>query len=99
SNEFPRPNANQERPLDSQVLSFIDASFTRIRDITLGYTFKNNSKVTNYLKLENLRLYTTAQNPFLFASEDLDGIDPEVAASDNHLPSPKTFLFGINVSF
>lgn len=99
SNEFPRPNANQERPLDSQVLSFIDASFTRIRDITLGYTFKNNSKATYFLKLENLRLYATAQNPFLFASEDLDGIDPEVASSNNHLPSPKTFLFGINVSF
>ena len=99
SNKFPRPNANQERPLDSQVLNFVDASFTRIRDITLGYTFKSNSKVANYLKLENLRLYATAQNPFLFTAEDLDGFDPEVGASSNFLPSPKTFLYGINVSF
>lgn len=112
SNSFPRPNANQERPLDSQVLNVIDASFVRVRNITLGYDFASNSKVADLLGLQQFRVYATAQNPFLFASEDLDGIDPEVAGgipsivaganaqnANTFTPSPRTFLFGINVSF
>ncbi|MEA1787093.1 TonB-dependent receptor [Arenibacter sp. GZD96] len=112
SNTFPRPNANQERPLDSQVLSFIDASFVRVRNITLGYNFAHSSKITEILGLDQFRIYATAQNPFLFTSTDLDGLDPEVAAGtpniqagsaaldpNTFMPSPRTFLFGINVSF
>ncbi len=112
SNTFPRPNANQERPLDSQVLSFIDASFVRVRNITLGYNFATNDKFKDLLGVQEFRIYATAQNPFLFASEDLDGLDPEVASGtpsivagrppvneNTFTPSPRTFLFGINVSF
>jgi len=83
--------------LDSSVLSYIDASFVRIRNITLGYDFER--KIIEPLRLESFRLYATAQNPFLFASEDLDGIDPDISDDDNYTPSPRTFLFGINVSF
>ncbi len=106
SNEYPRPNANQERPLDSDVLDYVDASFWRIRNITLGYNF--NEAITSALKVESLRVYATAQNPFLFTSSNLDGFDPDVAGFDgrivtggnqNYLPSPKTFLFGLNVAF
>ncbi len=97
SNEFPRPNANQERPLDSGVLNYIDASFVRVRNITFGYDFER--EIIEPLRLESFRLYATAQNPFLFASEDLDGIDPEISGGNYYTPSPRTFLFGINVSF
>ncbi len=107
SNTYPRANANRERPLDNNVLSFVDGSFTRIRNITLGYNF--DTGVAGYLGLEKLRLYATAQNPFLFTSADLEGYDPETGRGDlddgildlvnDFTATPRTFLFGLNVSF
>ena len=107
SNTYPRANANRERPLDNGVLSYVDGSFTRIRNITLGYTF--DTKVTEYLGLETLRLYATAQNPFLFTATDLEGYDPETGRGNlddgildlvnDYTATPRTFLFGLNVSF
>ena len=89
------------------MLSYVDGSFTRIRNITLGYTF--DTKVTEYLGLETLRLYATAQNPFLFTATDLEGYDPETGRGNlddgildlvnDYTATPRTFLFGLNVSF
>lgn len=95
SNEYPRPNADRERPLDHSILTYRDGSFVRIRNITVGYDF--DKKVAEYLKLQNLRVYATAQNPFLFTSEDLEGFDPEI--SNDLTAAPRTFLLGLNVSF
>ena len=105
SNSYPRANADRERPLDNNVLSYVDGSFTRIRNITLGYNF--NAKIAEYLGLEKLRLYATAQNPFLFTATDLEGYDPETGRGDlddgilelsnDYTATPRTFLFGLNV--
>lgn len=97
SNEFPRPNANQERPLDSNVLEYIDASFWRVRNITLGYNFSES--VISSIGLSGLRVYATAQNPILITATDIAGVDPDIAGANNILPSPRTYLFGLNVSF
>ncbi|PCJ96501.1 MAG: SusC/RagA family TonB-linked outer membrane protein [Flavobacteriaceae bacterium] len=107
SNTFPRANADRERPLDRNVLSYVDGSFVRIRNITLGYNF--DAKVAEYLGLEKFRLYATAQNPFLFTSADLKGYDPETGRgnlddgilnlSNDYTATPRTILFGLNVSF
>jgi len=97
SNEYPRPNINRERPLDNGVLSYVDASFVRIRNITFGYTL--NKEVSEILGLERLRLYASAQNPFLFTKSDLKGFDPELGSGDNFIASPRTILFGLNVAF
>lgn len=107
SNTFPRPNADRESPLDRNVLSYVDGSFVRIRNITLGYNF--DSKISEMIGLEKIRLYATAQNPFLFTASDLQGYDPETGRgnlddgilnlANDYTATPRTFLFGINVSF
>ncbi len=71
-----------------------DASFFRMDNITLGYNMASllGDKV-------NMRVYATANNVFVITK--YDGIDPEVDGGiDNNIyPRPKTYLFGVNVTF
>lgn len=107
TNAFPRPNQNQESPLYSNTISYFDGSFTKIRNISLGYNVP--SKVSTKLKMSSLRLYASAQNPFIF-SEYGDNLDPEQARgrSNNReqtnevgigAPSIRQFIFGLNAKF
>jgi len=82
-----------------------DGSYTRIRNITLGYTFPRT--MMESIKVSNLRLYFAVQNPFTFT--DYLGYNPEVnARPDSALnpgedyasyPLPRTYTFGVNLSF
>lgn len=72
------------------------ASFLRVDNISLGYTFKKPS----------LRLYATVQNPFLITK--YDGIDPEIsggsdgtkAGIDNKIyPRPRIYMIGMSLQF
>lgn len=71
-----------------------DASFLRMDNIQLGYTFtdigNNNS---------TLRLSGTVQNAFIIS--EYSGLDPEIFGGiDNTIyPRARTFLFGMNFSF
>jgi TonB-linked SusC/RagA family outer membrane protein len=97
-NDYPRPNKNRERPLDNETLNYVDGSFIRIRNMTLGYIF--NSRTTKILQLQNLRIYASAQNPFLFTATDIDGFDPESGAvGDDFIAAPTTFMLGLDVNF
>ncbi len=83
--------------LKQSSLTFSDyfvkkADFMKIDHITLGYNFDN-------LIGDFLRLYITAQNPFVFTA--YDGLDPEIFNGiDNTIyPRPRTLVFGVNVEF
>lgn len=54
-----------------------DASFTRIQNITLGYTMPQN--LMSRLGVSNMRVYLNALNPFVFTK--YDGFDPEWAGA------------------
>lgn len=54
-----------------------DASFTRIQNITLGYTLPQN--LMSRLGVSNMRVYLNALNPFVFTK--YDGFDPEWAGA------------------
>ncbi len=79
-----------------------DGAFFRINNITLGYTF--NNLLANGIKL---RIYTTAQNPFMFTK--YSGFSPEISSDGNPsltpgielsaYPTTRNFLFGVNVQF
>jgi len=72
-----------------------NASFLKIDNITLGYTFDNLLK--NKLKA---RVYATVQNPIIITK--YDGLDPEVSNNGidyNLYPRPLTFLLGFNLNF
>ena len=82
-----------------------DASYIRLKNISLGYTFPK--KMVRKLSLETLRVNVNIQN--LVTITGYDGYDPEVGTStqsnfvaglDNgRYPSPTTYSFGINVTF
>ena len=54
---------------------FVDNSFTKVKNIILGYTFPK--KWISHLGLNHLRLYVNFVNPFVFT--DYKGFDPEWA--------------------
>ncbi|MCX6226314.1 MAG: SusC/RagA family TonB-linked outer membrane protein, partial [Bacteroidia bacterium] len=82
-----------------------DGSFTRLKYLTLGYTFDNSLFKA---KISKLRIYFTCQNLLTFTK--YTGFDPEVGSygsfSNNIYgidqgiyPQAKSFVFGINMTF
>ncbi|MEM8939157.1 MAG: TonB-dependent receptor [Bacteroidota bacterium] len=66
-----------------------NASFIRLRNITFGYTFLTNDKISN------LRIYGDIQNLLTFTS--FDGIDPETDEFRQY-PNAKTYTIGLNIT-
>ncbi|WP_186755559.1 TonB-dependent receptor [Echinicola salinicaeni] len=79
-----------------------DASFFRLKTVTLGYNFPiKNKKVFN-----NINAYVAADN--LFTITDFEGFDPDASATGtgsvskvnyNSYPLSRTVRFGLNVTF
>ncbi len=79
-----------------------DASYTRIKDITLSYQFP--TQITNMLHLSSLTAYVSGRNLATFTS--WKGWDPEADITqrgwggyENNYPMTKSFVFGLNVTF
>lgn len=83
--------------------NYEDAGFLRVRNITLGYTFKAKDLgvIGNYVN--SLRLYFDALNPFTFTS--FKNFDPEVVTGGSskggqaEYPMTRTFSFGVKLQF
>lgn len=104
--KYPFPNASvTNNGVGSQfyvkekmnLAAVTDASYWKIRNIVLGYTFPK--KWMNKIKVQNLRLYVNVTNPFVFSK--YKGFDPEWAGTEmkNDGPSTVTYQFGINLKF
>lgn len=104
SNSIPRvttndTNLNWTRPSDFYLK---DGDFWRIRNITLGYTFRIPEKYY----LQKVRLFASVDNAFTFTK--YDGYDPEVGNGGSILssgidrgvyPRPRTVSVGLNLTF
>jgi len=79
------------------AIKYRDISYTKIGYITLGYKLPRS--ILDRLHINNLRVYGTVQNPFIFT--DYDGWDPENAGRNTWGGAfmSRTFLAGINVNF
>ena len=113
------PNPESIRSGDNlkyaSTLGYFDASYLKVRTITLGYNFNQlrNSDV-------NLRVYFTAQNPFVMFSpyNRESGMDPEtnslgyenaavpmsgelsrILTIGTNTPSTRNYLIGVNLTF
>lgn len=76
---------------------YVDASYIKVKNISLGYTFPK-SWIDN-IGMQKLRLYCTITNPFVFTS--YKGFDPEWADTElrNDGPSTITYQFGVSIKF
>lgn len=93
TNSHPRPDMNKNQ--NSRFMStlyYVDGSFLKIKNITLGYNFTGLDKY----KIQNLRLYGTLRNFFTFSG--LSPYDPERGGSIS-FPMTKQVVFGLNVNF
>jgi hypothetical protein len=75
-----------------------DASYFRIRNLTLGYTLPQS--ILNQLKVSNIRVFASGQNLLTFDKMP-PGIDPLIPNNSQGAiyPVVKTYTFGVNVSF
>jgi hypothetical protein len=95
-----RPALTYTNPLNTNW--YLSRDFIRIQDIVLSYDFK--METLERLKMSNLRLYVSGKNLYTFT--DWLGTDPESGGhylseqgSDDLYPIPRTFIFGVNISF
>jgi hypothetical protein len=98
SNEYPRPDRNEENPPYISTLTYEDGSFLKVKNVTLGYTLP--SSFTSKIMMKRCRLYVTVEDPLIFT--DYTGLDPENGSSrsgETTTPSTKKVLFGLNVTF
>ena len=71
-----------------------NASFMKVKNITLGYTFDKN--FLNKFGCKHLRLYATVTNPFVFTS--YKGFDPEWASAGVKQDGPSTINYQVGAS-
>lgn len=78
-------------------LSYVDGSFFKIKNITLGYTLPKKWGKT--IGIEDLRVYATITNPLVIQKSDLlKNYDPEMGGSIDY-PLTKQLVFGVNLTF
>lgn len=96
---YPRPNAEASGQVDYQdTIDFYDGSYWKIKTISLGYTVPK--KHLKKLGVEKLRVYFTADNPFIHTKCGyLEDYDPEKGGDDDYAPLSRQYVFGVNLSF
>ena len=82
-----------------------DASYVRIKDITLSYDFPGS--ITQKIGLKGLNAYFNVSNVYTFT--DYPGYDPEASQSGDSVtsagidsgvyPTPRTYTLGVKVAF
>ena len=97
SNSYPQPRNEGSFWRQDGVGYYHDASFVKVKNIALGYTFSDN--ILEKLRLKKLRVYANVLNPFVFT--DYEGYDPEWAAASLNTgrPSSVTYQVGFNLKF
>jgi TonB-linked SusC/RagA family outer membrane protein len=92
SNTTPRVTFNNNGGGNVSSVFVEDASYLRLKNIELGYTF-NSTK----MGIKNLRLYASGQN--LLTSTDYTGLDPESTSliDKGTYPQSKAFIIGAKI--
>ncbi|MDR1102533.1 MAG: TonB-dependent receptor [Tannerella sp.] len=96
---FPRMKpdiANNGELAKVQTKYLQDASFMRVKNLTVGYTLPE--QLTGKWRIDRLRVYFSGENIFTFHHMEVPGNDPE--RNDNvYYPFMKVVSFGLNIGF
>ncbi|TFH48845.1 MAG: hypothetical protein E4G92_02875 [Bacteroidia bacterium] len=76
------------------ALAFEQASFLKMREVTLGYNLPKS--LVSKAGINNVRIYGSLLNYFTFSN--LDNYDPERGGSISN-PLAKHMVFGLNLEF
>ena len=91
STQYPRPKTDQHSNLGAYAVR--DASYSRLRTLTIGYNFPTD--VFGKIGLKSAKIYGTATN--LFTNTDFRSYSPEQTAGK--FPDAKGFTFGVKLGF
>lgn len=112
SNSFPRVTTAATNNTLFSDFYVEDGSFLRIQTMQLGYTFSEEFLASS--QIDNIRLYVSVANAFTFTNYDgydptvSSGTDPSAPGRISPIgagidigfyPSPRTYLFGMNLKF
>jgi TonB-linked SusC/RagA family outer membrane protein len=89
--------ANNGELAQAQTKYLQDASYLRLKTLTLGYTVP--SQWTNKLRIGSLRFFFSGENMLTFHHIQVKGNDPEKFGSDIYYPFQRTFSLGLNLGF
>ena len=97
----PKPVAGApKRPYANSTRYLQDGSYTRIKDITLSYSFPE--RILKPIKMQGIRVYVSALNPYTFHNVK-NVLDPEVGHLGYSIGAAhtmvKSFVGGVEVSF
>ncbi|MEZ0451683.1 TonB-dependent receptor [Sphingobacterium thalpophilum] len=115
--KYPKPGGIQsgDNPKYGSTLGYFDASYLKVRTITMGYNFKQ--KWVERMGIGRLRLYATVENPFVLFSpyHKESGGDPEpnsygdenvavgglrrILVVGTNTPAMRSYILGLNLSF
>ena len=95
TNDYPRVHIDAFAMGGAGGTIYESASFIRLKDISLAYTFP--SPILEKLKLQKLQLYTTGRNLLTFT--DWSGNDPELDLNGEPgiVPLQREFTFGVKL--
>lgn len=99
STEFPRIVRGEQNNVQTSSYWLRDASFLRLKNIQLGYTFPESPSFRS-MGLSSLRIYFSGQN--LWTITDATQWDPETFPSETNSrqhPQTKVISIGLNASF
>ncbi len=98
SNSIPRPSFTDNGGSRISSIFVEDASFFRLKNVEIGYSFAKLLKKTNS-HISDLKVYVSAEN--LFTVTSYSGLDPESTDLIDYgtYPQARSFLFGVNVKF
>ena len=78
----------------------VDASYAKIRDMTLSYTFQ--PRLLKMAKIQTLTIFTQATN-FMIWRANHYGIDPEyinpITGTRSVMPYDHSYTIGLNLTF
>ncbi len=75
----------------------MNRAFTRLKNIELGYTLKNNACLSG-LGIHDLRIYLSGHNLYVWDHQRIGGLDPENSDPIGY-PVTRMVNFGANVNF
>ena len=101
SNKYPRASSTGSNRLSTTTSEFLeDASFLKVKNITLGYTLPKQT--ISKFGMSHLRFYLSVSNPFTFTG--YTGMDPEDGdvwndTRSSSYPITTTYTFGLQAQF
>ncbi|MBN9383931.1 MAG: TonB-dependent receptor [Chitinophagaceae bacterium] len=110
TNAWPKANSAQTNPTNLSTFGYFDATFLKIRSMSLGYSIP--AGLAKKWGMKSVRFYATAKDPFILFSpyrNKYHGLDPEASGPKSstdptvtlNLDTPPSWsmLFGLNVTF